>query len=373
MIENSLKYIKNNLINLSGKTIRDNLIVFESDDWGTLRIPSLNAIESLPAHSLGNNPFNRFDTLESKEDLERLFDVLEKYKDYKGNSPVFTANFIVGNPDFEKIRKDNFEKYSWESIKQTYLRYHPEDNVLNTIYGGIAKKYFFPQFHGREHLNAFRWIELLVKASKVLRQAFDAEVFCIDIELGVSKRDNLMAAFDYWDNRSKYFLQTHLKEGMQEFSRLFGYKSKSFIAPCNVWDSFTEEVLRNEGALYIQSLHTQQVPSIGLTKYTNKKNVIGDRSLYNQLYSVRNVYFEPSTRQTYDWIGNALNKISAAFRWGKPAVISTHRINYVGGIQQDNRKKGLEKLSVLIKEILKRWPEVEFVTSEQLGDKLARQ
>ena len=60
--------------------------------------------------------------------------------------------------------------------------------------------------------------------------------------------------------------------------------------------------------------------------------------------------------------------IEIAFRWKKPAVISTHRVNYVGSIDPKNRQKGLGELKRLISLILKKWPDVEFMSSSQLGD-----
>lgn len=57
-----------------------------------------------------------------------------------------------------------------------------------------------------------------------------------------------------------------------------------------------------------------------------------------------------------------------AFRWNKAAIISTHRINFIGLIDNRNREKNLKLFKILLSEIVKRWPDVEFITSEQLGD-----
>ena len=60
-----------------------------------------------------------------------------------------------------------------------------------------------------------------------------------------------------------------------------------------------------------------------------------------------------------------MKQISAAFRWGKPAIISTHRVNFVGSISPYNREKGLRELKKLINAILKKWSDVEFMGSER--------
>ncbi len=363
--------LRNHLYNIPGKKVGGKIIVFESDDWGSLRMPSLKVFNKLPTQATGNNPFNRFDTLENTIDLEALFEVLNNFKDVNGSRPVFTTNFVVANPDFDKIRDTGFEKYYWESIEKTYKRYFSESNILDLIKEGTKKEIIKPQFHGREHLNSFRWMNMLNKGNKTLLNAFDKEVFCIDLEEEGLKRANLMASFDYDNNASKQFLREHLLEGTDEFNRIFGYYSESFIAPSNVWDSFAEEVLGVQGVKYIQSLRVQKIPQINSKKYLNHVNYIGEKNKFNQIYTSRNVYFEPATNLTYDWIGNALSKISTAFYWGKPAIISTHRINYVGGLNENNRKVSLNKLSILLKQIMKKWPDVRFLSSDRLGTEIS--
>jgi hypothetical protein len=65
-------------------------------------------------------------------------------------------------------------------------------------------------------------------------------------------------------------------------------------------------------------------------------------------------------------VDKAIESIAIAFFWGKPAVISSHRINYVGGLSEDNRNNTLEQLDQLLKRIIKKWPDVQFINSEQL-------
>ena len=52
----------------------------------------------------------------------------------------------------------------------------------------------------------------------------------------------------------------------------------------------------------------------------------------------------------------------------RPAVISTHRINYVGYIDPKNKENGLRQLGKLLERILNKWPDVRFVTTDQLID-----
>jgi hypothetical protein len=67
-----------------------------------------------------------------------------------------------------------------------------------------------------------------------------------------------------------------------------------------------------------------------------------------------------------------LNRIETAFRYYKPAIISSHRVNFIGAIVPDNRNKNLMLLKQLLFEIVKKWPDVEFMSSDQLGDLMGK-
>jgi hypothetical protein len=84
------------------------------------------------------------------------------------------------------------------------------------------------------------------------------------------------------------------------------------------------------------------------------------RNQYNQIQLVRNCFFEPSTNERINWVDECLSQIGIAFKYRKPAIISTHRLNYIGGLDLSNRSKNLTLLSNLIKGILLKWPDVEF-------------
>ena len=81
----------------------------------------------------------------------------------------------------------------------------------------------------------------------------------------------------------------------------------------------------------------------------------------------RNGHFE-QVDPGHDWVNECLVEIDSAFKFHKPCVISSHRVNYIGVINEKNADEGLRKLDELLKEIIKKWPDVEFLTSTELGD-----
>ena len=92
------------------------------------------------------------------------------------------------------------------------------------------------------------------------------------------------------------------------------------------------------------------------------------KNKFNQLHWRRNCLFEPSRNQNFDWVGKCLSEIEIAFRWGKPAVISAHRENFIGSIFEENRLQSLEKLELLLTKVFQKWPNVQFINSAQLAE-----
>jgi hypothetical protein len=133
-----------------------------------------------------------------------------------------------------------------------------------------------------------------------------------------------------------------------------------------------EKDLFDAGVKYINSGKKQQEPW-GHGQYKTNTRFLGDNNPLGQVYLTRNCFFEPSScgyryPAHYDWLNYCLKEIEIAFRWHKPATISSHRVNYIGFLHPENREKGLKALSQLLGEIIKRWPDVEFMTSVELGD-----
>jgi hypothetical protein len=61
-----------------------------------------------------------------------------------------------------------------------------------------------------------------------------------------------------------------------------------------------------------------------------------------------------------------MESIDIAFKWGKPAIVGAHRINFAGRLGLEQRDKNLEMLDQLLTRIIKRWPNVQFIHSQNL-------
>lgn len=371
MIKNIKKSFSRNLVNILGWNTKRRIVVIESDDWGSIRMASKEAYNILlnSGYPIDQCPYNKNDALESNEDLEMLFEVLSSVKDKNGNHAIMTANTVVANPDFEKIKKSDFQEYYYEPFTETLKHYPKHNRVFDLYKEGIANKIFYPQFHGREHLNVNRWMNALRRGDEDARLAFMHNIFSIHTP---PKLDNL---FEYMDSlgydslSEKEQIHQAITEGLSLFEKIWGFTSKSFIAPCYIWSSDIEKTLFKYGVNYIQGMVIQSEPElIAGRKYKKKYHYQGQKNSLGQRYLVRNAFFEPSEFLDFDWVFDCLNRISFAFRWNKPAIISSHRKNFIGFIDPSNRDRNLRLLKILLTEIVHRWHEVEFMTSDQLGD-----
>ena len=63
-----------------------------------------------------------------------------------------------------------------------------------------------------------------------------------------------------------------------------------------------------------------------------------------------------------------MKQMEIAFRWGKPAVINSHRINFTSRLKSDLRDRTLTDLNNMFSRMLKKWPDIEFVNSAQLAE-----
>ncbi|MDR3610693.1 MAG: hypothetical protein P4L27_09030 [Ignavibacteriaceae bacterium] len=365
------KLLLRNLLNIPGWKTERRIVVIESDDWGSIRMASKEAYQFFlkSGYPVDQCSYNKNDALESNEDLEKLFEVLISVKDRNGNPAVFTANTVVANPDFEKIKSSGYLEYYYEPFNETFKKYPAHNKVFDLYKEGIKNKIFYPQFHGREHLNVSRWMNALRRGDQDTHLAFSRNMFSVHTLPKRDNRNEFMDAMGYDSLVERGELNEVISEGLSLFNEKLGYKSKSFIASCYIWDSGIEPLLLKSGVFFIQGVAVQCVPKLnGSFGYKKKYHYQGQSNSIGQHYLVRNSFFEPNDFIDFNWIDDCLNRISVAFRWNKPAIISSHRKNYIGFINPANRDKNLQLLGTLLTNILQKWPDVEFMTSDQLGD-----
>ncbi|MEX0450071.1 hypothetical protein V6X63_09965 [Spiribacter sp. 221] len=342
------------------------ILVIESDDWGSARIPHPNAPKELARIGIevAACPYLQFDCLEGDRDLDALGSELTSFVDSRGQPLTFTANYNVANPNFDRMREAQFWEYHFEPFTDSIKRYQRSLDPKNKIKQLVDSDIWCPQSHGREHINLPRWLSALQMPNSEVRAAAEVNVYGLSRQSAPSLTASIGAAFDA-DSADEVVQHIDtLRSGLEIFRRIFGFSSTSFIAPCYVLPSRLLATLTDCGVLGMQGLHLSVGP-VYPPEMTRIRRT-GEFGHHQPLSLVRNVRFEPSLNPRSDVVDNALRDIEKAFTRKKPAIICSHRVNYMGGVDPDNRGRGLYSLKTLISRVQARWPEVEFMSTPEL-------
>lgn len=351
------------LKNIPGPRVKGKKVIIECDDWGGLRMPSKEVYQKMLKFGIPVDSyyFNQLDTLANHEDIEQLFEVLTSVKDINGSPAVMTPVVNVANPDFQKIRESGYTEYFYEPFNETLKRYYGSNMIYEKWKKGIDLGIFVPEFHGRDHLSVQHWLQRLRDGNEQLHYAFDSGFTAVPLN-GIHPAINQFRAEFYLDNSDQIdFLKDSIKEGVNLFKRLFGYTPRAFAPGNGIFHPLLEKTVAETGIKYLYVNHFNPVPDrngdIRMKYYR-----VGKKTAFGLTYYTRNCVFEPSDPD-YSGIDLTLKQMEAAFRLGKPAIISSHRVNFVGAIDPANRKKGLNDLKYLLNAILNRWPDIEFMST----------
>jgi hypothetical protein len=228
-----IKKIIKNLSNIPGWRTDRKIIVFESDDWGSIRMPSLRTYKALKDRGINidsgdNKRFNTLDTLANVEDFEALFNTLSAFKDKQDNHPIMTAMALSANPDFDKIKADEFKNYHYQAFTDTLKQYQQED-AFAYWKKGHSEKLFIPEFHGREHLDIKLWMKALQAQDKSTLVAFQFKFW------GFRPKNlgglTYQAAFNLHNPAHIAFQQEIIHSGVKLFEHLHGRKPSFFVPP----------------------------------------------------------------------------------------------------------------------------------------------
>lgn len=372
MISRIKEVLINNLKHLPGWKTKRKILVFSVDDYGNVRLHSAEARRKLDEAGLQiYSRFDQYDALETKQDLEQLYNVLESVKDKNGRSAVFTVFSLPCNIDFDRMKSESYTKYYFELLPDTYRKLATEQPQAYTgawefWQQGIQKGLLKPQFHGREHLNLFVLEDKLNKKDSALLTALENKSYTSISDEEYSSMSST-AAFDFRDQSDLNRLQPVIEEGLNCFEKVFGFRSNYFTPPVYQIHHKLFPVLLENGIRYID-LGLVRKEHQGNGVYKTSLNYIGKSTPEGLTVMVRNVVFEPTEDRGLDWVDFTMKQIERAFRWNKPAIISSHRVNFCGHIDPENRSKGLSSLQSLLKEIVRKWPDVEFMSADELAD-----
>lgn len=353
-----------------GWRTKRHLVVIESDDWGSIRMPSRDVYNEFLRRGIrvDRDAYCRYDGLATKHDLENLFDVLQSVKDKNGHPAVITANTLTANPDFDKIKASGFRQYFYEPFTATLERDSMHTDAWEMWEQGMNADIFRPQCHGREHLYVKKWLRTLQSGDNITRTAFELGTWGLTAQVDSSIKEYYMGAFNSNCFEDIAAFEIILTDALDMFESIFGYRSESFIATTYEWSPKIEHCLVRNGVKYIQGAIAQKIPKGDDESVRIRYNGFqGTRTNSGLIRLFRNCFFEPSTKPNFDFVSDCLKRIEIAFKWGKAANICAHRVNFIGSIDPANADRNLPEFKRLLQEIVHRWPDVEFVSSNELG------
>lgn len=355
-----------------GLTTNKKIVVIESDDWGSIRTSNRDAYDTLlqDGYDMSKSPYT-LDALESNNDLTELYKVLNSVKDSQGNPACFTANMIMANPNFDAIAINGFTKYKYETVDKTLEKYEGRDQVRKLWAEGMESKVFFPQLHAREHIRYWDWMNALKENDYEAKQTF--KLGMCGVPRVVSKIGKSYFHPPYIDDqvlkKENINLNLLITEGAKLFKAEFGFDSKTTIAPNCGWTKSAESVWFDNNIKYIQGGFLQHHHYENYTKYI--PHYLGEKLKTNgMVYLVRNCTFEPAKSSSEFYWQSTFKEVKNAFKRNTPAIISSHRVNFIGTIDEKNRRNGLMQLKKLLNKITNQYPEVVFLNSFQLGELL---
>lgn len=372
-----LRSAADHLKNFPGYRTNRHIVVFLVDDYGNIRLDSAEARNKMFAAGLNvSSRFDSYDTLETREDLEILFNTLGSVKDNHGRHAVFTPFAVTRNIDFEQMAEEGYTRGHFETLPVTFGKLEATqpaayEDTWRLWQEGIEKGLLSPQFHGREHLNLKVFNEKLKEKDPYLLVSLKNRSFA-----GISgtryKTISFTAAFDFWDFSETREFQSIISEGLNDFRQIFGCNAVHFNAPGASCHHVVNPWLKAEGVRYLDTPWLNR-EHLGKGKYRRSMNSTSQRTPEGLIRMVRNVVFEPGDGSGRDWTSFTMKQIDAAFRMRKPAIISSHRVNFCGHIDPANRANGIGSLRSLLEAVVKKYPDVEFLSSADLGTIIEKQ
>jgi hypothetical protein len=341
-------------------------VVFESDDWGAcehVRNQEDAALLQPILEKLTQEPVRLNSTLESPEDLQQLYQVLETARGCDGRPAVFTTFMCLGNPDYAAIAESDFHEYHDIGIDEGVPAGWERGDLIGKWREGVHRGVIAPEFHaGLHHTSPHLWLELLrsdgpqAQAARVL---FEHNAYVQRQHLPEYHKMNAKAQHD-WVHRA-----------VQRFERIFGFLPRAGVTS----DALPmTEVIWSVNGLEIFCLknsrnHRGEVVAYH-TKPWNSQDIYCPMGAYNErldlIYLNRNVHMDgiAFTGKVQE-ISKLTTAISANWQRNEPAVINTHRGNYVS-LDSEKAALGRQALRELLVWLMQQ-NGVRFLTTAEVG------
>lgn len=314
--------------------LRRPILVIESDDWGPG--PDWHA-----------------------ERLAQVAQCLANHRDAEGRPALMTLGVVLGVPDTTAMARNHLSRYRRTTLDDTRCR-----RLLEQMQNGVRDGIFSLQLHGMEHY----WPPALLQAAREdegLRAWLTDEEFppCEALPSALQSR---------WIDGSRLpsralsteEIQRAISEETAAWQAVFGLPAKVVVPPTFVWTKEVEAAWVKAGVEVIVTPGRRftQRDAVGQPEAPEGPIHNGQRAGERACYLVRDIYFEPLLGHA-PW--RALEAAEQRFRLGRPALLETHRSNFIA--DEAGCQKSLERLEELLLDAARRWPELVFLAPEVLA------
>jgi len=336
-------------------------VVVESDDWGACEYAPTRALweaacEQAPAGSLRNAQYGK---LESPEELERLGALLDRYPDGNGLPLTLTAFFCLANPDYARIKATG--EYHDLPVDRGFPPLWQGAGLVAAWRQAVENGWLSPEFHSRlHHIHAGEWLRLLKgdgPESEEARRRFEHET--------------------YYQNRHypEYAGMTPeatwqwIAPALATFERLFSRRPTAGVTSDAT--ALTEIIWAANG-IRTFCLRNFSIPGaaplVYATKPWNNQDPATPMGAWNPVtdvvYLSRNIFFEPGFDPEYRF-EKIISDIEAVWQRNEPAILSTHRLNFISW-NREIAARGLSELQRLLAHLHERG-DVHFMTTDEVA------
>lgn len=312
--------------------LRAPILIFESDDWG-------------------------YGPLSQMQALDRLADVLARFRDAGGRHPVAALGVILAGPDAQRMRLEHCHVY--RSVALDDARLQP---VREAMLRGKARGVFALQLHGMQHF----------RPESLMRRIDDAPIRDW-LAADWPKTEDLPSALQSrWIDASKLpsaalsedEVLASTGDEAQAFARVFGATPEVAVPTTFVWTGAVERGWARAGVRVVVTpgVRNQSRDAKGDVVATATRFFNGERAPEDAIYVVRDAYFEPSLGHASE---GALAALRAKALTARPALLEMHRFNFLGDAAKTQH--ALDELARLLQAALSAFPRLRFMSTAELA------
>jgi hypothetical protein len=305
---------------------RRKVVVLESDDWGLCAwSPDESAHRALADQPAFRGPSGlRYagSTLESAADVKRLAAVLLEFRGGDGFAPVLQANTVMASPDYARLHAPDFSCNALPTLT------HPQapsrwarPGLWDAIAVAREAGVWWPELHGLHHLPETAWLSALRGGAADARRAFEQQSPVCEAVASSGEFDS---------SEPREVRRRNLEEAVRRFTALFGRAPDSFCPPDYRWDSEVEDDAARLGVHVLQGRAERPAPPLTRLTHLFARYRFPDFD-GEKFYMPPRISFEPGAEEKVGKLGLAVvhRRVHNAWRRGHPALVSTHRANYV--------------------------------------------